>query len=126
MTPELRTYIDTWKAIESNRPSNEDAFITLFIAYLKSLDDSADIEFEGEGSYFGRQIKVRKDSAYINRDPGFEISYCATIISVYRSDHEGYWVPEYLKLNQGDARFNEVKTALVETMMTLFGLKEML
>ena len=67
------------------------------------MDDERDISFDGEGSYFGKQITLSYGSGVWvgDKDLSFEISYSYEKISVYRKDHEGYWVPEYLSVSSG-------------------------
>jgi hypothetical protein len=124
MNPELLEYIEHWNKIDGIKPQNEPKFIELFIDFMQSLDDSGDIDFEGDGSYFGKQIKVYKDRNYSRHyGYGFEIAYCDSIISVYKDNHEGFWTPEYIRVrNVEDNDFHKVKSVIKETMLRLMGL----
>lgn len=119
----LHEYITDWN-LKNIKPKNEDVFIDLFIEWLNSIDDCRDVVFDGEGSYFGRQVSIVKDSIYkIGYDFGFEISYDFNhTISVYTDKHNGYWWPEYIKLNKGDDRFEEVALSLKRCLLNAFGL----
>lgn len=126
MTKDLKTYIDNWRKIEEIKPKNEPTFIEMFIEFLNGVDDERDISFDGDGSYFGKQITVIQNWPYgSDRGYGFEISYCSKIISVYTAAHDGYWTPEFIKLEIGEPYFDELKKALHDTMYKLFGLGEL-
>lgn len=121
----IEQYIDNWHKQEIGvRPQNEHVFIDLFIDFLKSIDDPNDVEFEGEGAYYGRQVNISKDRNYkIKRDFAFEIAYDMSYkISVYTDRHEGFWYPEYIKMDVYHPRFDELKTALFNCLKTAFGL----
>jgi hypothetical protein len=118
----LKKYIEKWRK-EKLKPCNEVEFIEGFIKMLNSDEYLLDCEFDGDGAYFGKQIII----AYCphirgDRDLSFEIAYSNDKISVYTANHNGFWQPEYLKLESGQARFNDVKEPLFKVLYRFFGL----
>lgn len=122
----LKEYIENWISIEGLKPCNEELFINEFINLLNTIDDDRDISFDGEGSYFGKQITLHWNSGVWVGDPliNFEIAYSQSSISVYTANNHGFWTPEYLSMTSKDARFDEVKTALFKLLYRVFGLPE--
>lgn len=120
----IEEYLIKWKDIEGVKPKNEDEFITLFVEYLNSIDNPDDVDFDGSGAYFGRQVTICKDLNYRIRPMAyFEIAYdFEYTIRVYTARHEGYWTPEYIDLKIGEPRFNEVREALMNCLCRAFGL----
>lgn len=124
MKDELKQYIQNWKLIEDLKPSNDKIFIDGFIWLLDNINDDREIEFHGEGSYFGKQIAIHTDSYYGrgDRDLSFEIAYSGENIVVYDANHNGFWHPPYLSLVKGCDRFDEVRYALINRLTKVFGL----
>lgn len=123
---DLKEYIKNWLTIEGKKPCNEDLFVNGFIDLLNKIDDDRDISFDGEGSYFGKQITLHWNGGVWVGDPliHFEIAYSESHISVYKADHQGFWTPEYLSMSHKDSRFNEVKKHLFKLLYRVFGLPE--
>lgn len=120
---EFENYIKAWKSVEGTKPCNEDFFIDEFIKFIRDFDDSRDISFDGDGSYFGKQVTIQGDSVYKpNPYLHFEISYSETKISIYTGRHEGYWTPEYVRMVINDPRFSELKNELFAFLYRIFGL----
>ena len=120
----LKNYIQNWSKIEGIKPCNENEFIDEFIKLITSLDDERDISFDGEGSYFGKQITLHLNSGVWVGDPliYFEIAYSQSEIRVYRANHSGFWTPEYISMSSKHPRFEEIKNPLFELLKRVFGL----
>ncbi len=124
MTTELKEYIKNWKSLDQP-PKNEPQFIALFLDYIRNIEDERDVEFNGEGSYFGKEISIVENSMFpvYDESGGFEIAYQKDYkISVYRHDNHGFWTPEYLALTPKDDFFIEVQTTLFSLLQRVFGL----
>lgn len=121
---QLRDYIKNWIAIDGQKPRNEDLFIDEFIKLITNLEDDRDIQFDGDGSYFGKQITLHLDSGIWIGDPliHFEIAYSQTEISVYSAKHNGFWYPEYLSISNEHPRFKEVINPFFKLLYRVFGL----
>ena len=122
----LKEYIKNWIAIDGQKPCNEDLFVNEFIDLITKLDDERDISFDGEGSYFGKQITLHLNSGVWIGDPliHFEIAYSQNQIRVYTANHHGFWNPEYLSMSNEHPRFEEVKKPLFKLLYKVFGLPE--
>jgi len=120
----LKEYIKNWTIIEGNKPCNEDLFINEFIDLITNLSDDRDVTFDGDGSYFGKQVTLHLNSGVWIGDPlvYFEIAYSQTQISVYKANHEGFWVPEFISMYNGHPRFEELRNALLKLLYKVFGL----
>lgn len=121
---ELKDYVAKWKSIEGIKPKNEPEFINGFLELLQTLEDDRDISFDGEGSYFGKQVTLSYGAGVWVRDRelSFEICYSRDTISVYRADHDGFWVPEYLYLKSGkDKEYITVSNILFPLLKRVFG-----
>lgn len=115
-------YLDKWHD-GKDRPKNETKFVDGFLLFLKSIDDSRDVSFDGEGAYFGRQITIHKDRVFSpHKRLAFEVAYSATKISVYTAFHSGFWHPEYLLMDDLSPRFFEVRTVLFNLLHWVFGI----
>lgn len=125
MTEELKDYLKQWHKIEGIKPKNVPYFIDLFEAFMDGLTDSRDISFDGDGSYFGQQVTIEEDSVYRSSGEfGFEICYCATIVRVYSSNHNGFWHPEYIDLKIDEPYFDKIRNVIYRTLVRLFGLNQ--
>ena len=124
MKTELKQYIQNWKQIDGVKPANEPVFIDGFIWLLNNIDDDREIDFHGEGSYFGKEIAINIDSWYGkgDRDLSFEIAYSGEQITVYDANHNGFWHPPYLEVKKGHERFDDVRCALINRLTKVFGL----
>ena len=123
---ELKQYLLSWHQNPGQKPENEPAFVDNFIHLLKTLEDERDITFDGDGSYFGKQVTLALNS-YYRRAPEeellqFEIAYDQNTVRVYTARNEGYWVPPYLDMTIQHPKFIEVKTALFALLHKTFGL----
>jgi hypothetical protein len=123
MFKKLNEYLSKWHSIEEEeKPCNEDDFINPFIELLNNADSySYDLSFDGDGSYFGKQITI----SFYKKEYHpfcFEVAYSQKNISVYTANHHSYWTPEYVRLTSKDARFEEIKKPLFEFLLQAFGL----
>ena len=119
----LEQYIKNWNKLQGVKPENEDVFIDMFIVFLSELSDEQDIQFDGKGSYFGKQVTIDYNSSYRYRSLlKFEIAYSVNQIRVYTGNNNGYWQPEYICMSSDHARFNELNTVFRQTLLRLFGL----
>ena len=89
---------------------------------MKSIEYSSDVTFDGEGSYFGKQVTISKDTNYRISNYGFEIAYSDNHIRVYTSNHHGFQVPEFIDLYDKDEDFKELKELLNTKLKELLGL----
>jgi len=123
MYSKLEEYILNWKGINEIKPVNEDTFLYTFIDLLNTYDECREVSFDGEGSYFGKQISFDVGSYYGGRGLlDFEIAYSRDKISVYDGRNNGYWVPEYICLDNKDERFKDLKNALSDFLNKMFGM----
>lgn len=123
----FENYISDWLAIDNIKPKNEDFFIDNFILFIRGIDDCNDFQFEGDGSYFGKQVSITKDRPYTHRQLlSFEICYNGNNISIYTGNHNGFWTPEFVNMDSKHLRFKELKCALHDTIYKLIGLNELL
>jgi len=122
----LREYIKNWIAIEGQKPENEEPFVNGFIELVANLNDERDVSFDGEGAYFGKQVRINLNSGVWIGDPliNFEIAYSEDQIRVYTANHHGYWNPEYLSMTKEHPRFNDVKKPFFKLLYRVFGLPE--
>lgn len=120
----FKAYIQNWNKIEGVKPCNEDDFIAGFIMLLNSIDDHRDIDFDGEGSYFGKQISLCYGQGVwiADKDLSFEISYSKKQIRVYTKNHNGFWRPEYMNIDETHPKFHQVKDILFNLLREVFGL----
>lgn len=128
---QLTNYIKGWKECKSPKPRNEKEFIVLFIDFLKSCNsdihfEDRDIEFCGNGAYFGKQVRFIKNYTYTAGDYylSFEIAYNRNHIRVYTANHNGFWTPEYLDLIEGDLYFKKLRKELFQLLNFTFGLNK--
>jgi hypothetical protein len=116
-------YIDKWNAIDGFKPANEKEFIDLFYKLFLDYDDR-ELEFNGEGSYFGKQVTLYPDSMYgkTHRNMRFEVSYNKERISVYSGNHNGFWVPEFINITKNEPEGEALILAFLNFLTGVFGL----
>lgn len=120
----LLNFISKWE--DSDKIANQSEFVDNFLVVMRRCDDE-DFEFDGNGSYFGKQVTLRVGSYYnwdYNRSLGFEIAYDDNNIVVYTSNNDGYWVAPYIAVNRqkDDVKFEYVNLVLKEKLKSVFGL----
>jgi len=85
---------------------NDPLFIEHFTEWLASLTPDC-FEFEGNNDYCGFTVQVYKSNpkyCWTVDNHLFEISYSgehqdlSKLVKVYRANHNGFWVPEYIDL----------------------------
>jgi hypothetical protein len=120
---QLIAYIDKWNAIDGVKPCNEKEFIDLFYKLFLDYDDR-EIEFNGEGSYFGKQVTLMPDRTWgkTHRNLRFKVAYSMDKISVYSANNEGFWCPEFIRLTKGDNEFDALILAWFNFLTGVFGL----
>lgn len=121
----LEDYIAKWSSVDGVKPCNEQDFYELFTELLKSDLDAQDFEFDGDGSYFGKQVSLNVGSSYsygFRNTLSFEIAYSNNLIRVYTGNHNGFWTPEYINMDNSDERFNHLKSVLFTKLQEVFGL----
>lgn len=125
MEKQLESYIQNWQEAEGIKPINEQVFYDLFLEFIKTIDAN-EIDFDGNGSYFGSQVSIYKDRNYTYRPYlYFEISYeIDHKISIYTGVHSGFWTPEYIRMTPDDDRFNLLQSTLIDSLAKAFGLKK--
>lgn len=113
----LKGYIESWNKIDGVKPTNNPEFIKHFLGYLNEVNSVEDIEFDGEGAYFGKQFVFRKDNLMsFKPSVGFEVAYSKDTIRVYTDKHSGYWVPEYIVLKKDDEMFDTVLSLIMRKL----------
>lgn len=119
----LSDYISEWNKSE-DKPSNEKVFIDEFIKLLDNFPDEREVEFDGDGSYFGKQVTLLPFSYYgkPDRNLSFEVAYRQDQIRVYTAHHHGFWNPEYINIHAADEDFNRLKESLYNMLKNVFGL----
>ena len=125
MFEELRKYIQEWEKIENIKPKNETQFIKGFIDFLENMEDDRDIEFQGDGAYFGKQISIgfNRVNAGTDKYLNFEVAYNSKHISIYTGKNDGYWTPEYVNIDSKHNFFIPLQKQLKNTLMSAFGLE---
>lgn len=119
----LESYVKNWESIEGAKPCNEKVFVDGFIDFLGSLDDVRDLEHEGNNYQEGQQLVICKDATYSpNLNLHFEINYCPKFIKVYRANHDGYRVAEYLDMKRNHPRYSEVAISFYSKLFELWQL----
>lgn len=120
---ELISYVKEWET-KDLKPCNEEVFIKEFLYLIENYPDDREITFDGEGSYFGKQITIEPFSYFgkAPRELNFEISYNENNISIYSGNHNGYWFPEYLSIHRSHPDFEEIQTKLYRFLSKVFGL----
>lgn len=121
----LEDYISKWSSVDDVKPCNEQDFYELFTELLKSDLDDRDFEFDGDGSYFGKQVSLNVGSSYSwgsRNTLSFEIVYSNDRIRVYTGNHNGFWTQEYIDMDASDERFNYLKAVLFTKLREVFGL----
>jgi hypothetical protein len=103
-------------------------FIDFFKSYTNSSkNDNRDIEFDGEGAYFGKQISIREGSftfGYPTTDATeIEVAYdfVAGNICIYTDNHNGFWVNPYLSIDATHSEYPKLKEALHKMLLDYFG-----
>jgi len=111
---------------EFNQTGNEippEQFFMSFFAYIDCLE-SNDFAFNGEGSYFGKQVTISEDNPFA-RDYllEFEVVYDKCNIVVYTANHNGFWVKPYSSIKSDHPKFNNYHNMLVSILRSKFGLE---
>jgi hypothetical protein len=100
-------------------------FEGFFNSYADGQRDERDIEFNGDGSYFGKQISIIENSSFgihsVEHDIAIEVAYSATHIVIYTDYHSGFWVNPYLDINEDHSHFPDLKKALMRMLTRYFG-----
>jgi hypothetical protein len=115
------------KDLESDSIALIKYFVYLFEAYTFSPHkDKRDIEFNGEGAYFGKQITIREGSTFgsINENSvEIEVAYDFTSghIVIYTANHGGFWVKPFLEIKNTHSEYPALKAALHRMLTDYFG-----
>lgn len=128
MFEEIVKYVKDWNILEGVKPENNEHFILHFIILLNTMENDSDISFQGEGSYFGKQVGIAIDQSFGWSRPlpelTFEIAYSNRQIVVYSGNHNGFWHPPYISLKEGEPLFIDLQKALYLRLSKAFGLPE--
>lgn len=123
-------FIEKWNESDNFKQNNhnDENFILNINKFLEECDVS-DIEFDGEGSYFGKQINIlsphRKYSYFLSSDVKqiwIEIVYCDEKIVIYDGYHNGFWVPAYISLDNSSKYFYSMYNTLVSKLKEFVGI----
>lgn len=121
----LTKHVADWGSVEGIKPLNDERFIATFLICLRAADYE-DFCFDGDGSYFGKQVTWSVGSGHwikLDRNLNFEIAYSESQIRVYSANNNGYWVSEYISVTKGDIYFEDVYLTLKDKLLEVFGLK---
>lgn len=101
---ELKDYIAKWNENEGKKEVNNKEFIANFIGFIKSKGKDH-FEFNGDNDYCGHTAIVYDDNPKYcyHGTMAFEFAYSATFVKVFNANHNGFWVPEFIDLQGGDA-----------------------
>jgi hypothetical protein len=104
---ELVEYIKIWNKTECHlQLENDETFIKLFLECLKYDWYRIELDFQGDGSYFGKQWFFNfSDSPFDDSLIRFELCYDYKQIVVYPANHHGFKVPEYISIIKNDDSF---------------------
>lgn len=99
----LKTYIREWKESEE-KPCNDIVFVAEFTEWIKTLDKD-NWSFEGENGYCGSTAIVNEYPFSVPaRGELFEFAYSKDFVKVFTGYNNGYWSPEYIKLEGAEAK----------------------
>lgn len=120
----LSEYITNWHKLDNHdRPHNEEVFIDEFVDFIKDPLVEQLVTFDGDGSYFGKQITIESNSGF--GDPinpvDLEIAYSRDEVIIYTANHEGFWVSPYLSMDINHKRFNRVMVPFFNMLHKVFG-----
>ena len=108
---------------------DHEIFINTFMAWLEAgiESDDIEIEFDGNGAYFGKQVTIKNSEHALYYDPhslSFEIAYDINNIVIYTARHNGFWVNPYFSISseKDTSRFYFVYYNLIGHIKKLFGL----
>lgn len=100
-------------------------FFDAFIKWLNEgiRDELLDIEFDGTGAYFGKQVTITLSNASMryNRDLAFEVAYSKDTITIYTANHNGFWTRSYFSDNHLSPDFDINRIVLLSRIQQLFG-----
>jgi hypothetical protein len=116
---ELIAYINNWLSSE-DKPQNESRFIDFFIKTLQADNGEIDICFDGESEAGGKQVTIELPQTNDWVLP-ISIVYNNKKIAIYESSSD-LWVKEFVLLNKGNDRFEELHIAWNEYLIKSFGI----
>jgi hypothetical protein len=121
---EIVEYMQEWDKTECHlRLENDAVFIKLFLDCLNYNWYKVELDFQGEGSYFGKQwVFSFSDSPFDNPLIRFELCYDHKQIAVYPANHHGFRVPEYISINKNDDSF-DIYVAVIDFILKEIGIK---
>lgn len=115
-------------SFESNSKEMIELFIELFDAYRNGILDIRDVEFDGDGSYFGKQVSIEVNRSFgvhsqLN-DIGVEVAYnlYSGKIVIYTSLHGGFWAKPYIELDNTHSEYGYLAVSFRGMLKELFGL----
>lgn len=104
-------------------------FTDLFTAYTFSPDkDKRDIVFDGDGSYYGKQISIREGSSgrYPQGTGVTEIEVAYDFVSghicIYDDNHNGFCIKPYLEIKYTHSEYSKLAAALHRMLSDYFGI----
>jgi len=105
MNEDIKNYISEWDKEDGPKPKNDPKFIGDFLEFAKSSDFDQ-WEFGGENQYCGYTATLKEHPENIPvHGLGFEFAYGKDFVKVFTSDHNGFWVPEYISLSGEGATY---------------------
>ena len=120
----LKQYIRDWNAIDGIKPQNEPLFMFEFVKLLQNYPDEREVEFDGEGAYFGKQVTLLPFSTWgkQSNELNFEVAYDKSEIRVYSGRNNGFWWPEFIRITNVDPDFKPLYDVLIGFLKNVFGL----
>ena len=120
----LKEYIENWNAVDGIKPDNDEVFIKGFIKYLES-EETKEVTFDGDGAYFGKQVSIQPYYSYFPEQyQCYEIAYGDGKIVIYNGMHNGFWVPPYATLKEGDEYYDMVCKSFFNLLKKTFCIPE--
>ena len=100
----IEDYLKTWNEAENPKPCNDPVFIKMFVEFIGDRG-SDHFEFSGDNGYCGYTAVVYEEDPRFSwgRGISFEFAYGLDFVKVFTAQHCGYWVPEYINLQGGEA-----------------------
>jgi hypothetical protein len=114
-------FMKKWNA-QDLKEANDPEFISIFTDLLRALNEPSDVEFLGNGAYFGTSFAINFESSFRRPSIELEVAIDERNFVVYTGRHNGFWVPAFITLETGNERFEEVRGLFVSTISRIMGL----
>lgn len=115
-----RDYFQEWSK-QSPKPCNESSFVEFFKNLLKTIDED-DIEFHGNNCYSGKEISIVPNRRYFGSNIELDVVYDKDQLKVFTSNHNGFWIPEFISLGCDDIAYKHIMKILMPLLIKTFGI----